>query len=115
MPGVELPGAGAQVPKAGEKFIWFWFWPAQSLRDHRSGIVRRHHVLDVTFQKAIREAERTGLTSACHPHVAAQFRDAPAGSAVGIRDVQDLRVMRTYPQRNYCTRPGIPASACAVV
>ena len=32
-------------PKAGEKFIWFWFWPSRNLlRDHRSGIIRRHHV-----------------------------------------------------------------------
>ena len=70
MPGVELPEAlERKWPKAGEKFIWFWFWPSRNLlRDHRSGIVRRHHVLDVTFQKAIREAvERTGFDKRVSP------------------------------------------------
>lgn len=94
LPGVELPEAlERKWPKAGEKFIWFWFWPSRNLmRDHRNGIIRRHHVLDVTFQKAIREAvERAGFDKRVTPHTLRHsFATHLLASGVGIRDVQDL-------------------------
>jgi len=94
LPGVELPEAlERKWPKAGEKFIWFWFWPSRNLmRDHRSGIVRRHHILDVTFQKAIREAvEKAGFDKRVSPHTLRHsFATHLLASGVGIRDVQDL-------------------------
>ncbi len=94
LPGVELPEAlERKWPKAGEKFIWFWFWPSRNLmRDHRSGIIRRHHVLDVTFQKMIREAvEKAGFDKRVSPHTLRHsFATHLLASGVGIRDVQDL-------------------------
>ena len=94
LPGVELPEAlERKWPKAGEKFTWFWFWPSRNLmRDHRSGIIRRHHVLDATFQKAIREAaERAGFDKRVTPHTLRHsFATHLLASGVGIRDVQDL-------------------------
>jgi hypothetical protein len=80
VPGVVPEALERKWPKAGEKFIWFWFWPSRNLlRDHRSGIVRRHHVLDVTFQKAIREAvERAG------------FDKGVSGSSLKIRNRVDV-------------------------
>ena len=94
LPGVELPEAlERKWPKAGEKFIWFWFWPSRNLlRDHRSGIIRRHHVLDVTFQKKIRTAvERAGFDKRVSQHTLRHsFATHLLASGVGIHDVQDL-------------------------
>jgi integron integrase len=94
LPGVALPEAlERKWPKAGEKFIWFWFFPSRNLlRDHRSGIMRRHHVLDVTFQKAFREAVvKAGFDKHATPHTLRHsFATHLLASGTGIRDVQDL-------------------------
>jgi len=94
LPGVELPEAlERKWPRAGEKFEWYWLFPSRNLmRDHRSGVIRRHHVLDATFQKAIREAAaQARLDKKVTPHTLRHsFATHLLENGTGIRDLQDL-------------------------
>jgi integron integrase len=58
LPGVMLPGAFAfKDRRAGEKWPWQWFFAgAKPSRDPESGIVRRHHVHEENYSKAMRRA-----------------------------------------------------------
>lgn len=58
LPPVHLPdGLERKYPRAGAEWPWFWLFPGRNLsRDPVSGIVRRHHVQENGFQKAIKAA-----------------------------------------------------------
>jgi integron integrase len=65
VPGVYLPEALARkYPSAGVSLAWMWFFPAPKLmNDPRSGLRRRHHILDATFQMVVRRAAEAMGTS----------------------------------------------------
>lgn len=54
-PGVELPEeVRHKQPRAGERWPWFWIFPAPAeSRDPESGIIRRHHRHAAGFAKAL--------------------------------------------------------------
>lgn len=58
VPGVELPFAyGRKNSNAGKTWPWQWIFPQRRLSlDPRTGIRRRHHAFDQTFQRAIKAA-----------------------------------------------------------
>ena len=70
--GVWLPeGLDRKYPQAGKAWEWQWFFPSrQQMKDPRTGLLRRHHVLDASFQHAIRQAAlRARLNKRVTPHV----------------------------------------------
>jgi integron integrase len=71
VPGVAMPDALARkYPRAAEAWSWFWVFPQGKLsRDPRSGVTRRHHLYDETFQRAFaRAAKLAGIESPATPH-----------------------------------------------
>jgi integrase len=56
--GVEMPSAlERKYPRAGQSWAWFWVFPQDHhATDPRTGVVRRHHLYDHTFQRAFKPA-----------------------------------------------------------
>ena len=54
-----------KYPRAGASWAWFWVFPQDHHSvDPRSGLVRRHHLYDQTFQRAFKRAVQGGQAQA---------------------------------------------------
>jgi integron integrase len=91
---VYLPNAlGKKYPRAEKEFRWQYVFPSKQLStDPRSGVVRRHHVLESGLQKAVKVAVvRAGINKRIGCHT---FRHSFAThlleNGVNIRVVQEL-------------------------
>lgn len=92
--GVCLPDALARkYPRAGASWTWFWVFPQAKLStDPRSGVVRRHHLYDETFQRAFKLAtQQAGMTQPATPHTLRHcFATHLLQGGYDIRTVQEL-------------------------
>jgi len=92
--GVYLPEALARKHKnAGRDWRWQWLWPSREIsKDPRSGLMRRHHVLDGVYQNAVSAAgKRAGLNKRITSHALRHsFATHLLESGTDIRTVQDM-------------------------
>jgi integron integrase len=97
VPGVFMPNAlDKKMPKAGQRWEWFWVFPMQSLSKDPRGDVdapkRRHHILPRAYQKELSVAAvKAQIPKRSNSHVLRHsYATHLLENGVNIRTVQDF-------------------------
>jgi integrase len=92
--GVALPGAlGRRMPRAGERWEWFWWFPAEEESpDPKTGVLRRYHLHAGSYSTAISAAaQEAGIEKRVTSHALRHsFATHSLDSGVHLRTLQQL-------------------------